>query len=89
MHFPIGLVPISWVALITARRRSDAPELIRSFLMFGGIATAGAAAFAWLDAGFRLTDGDRILLTHRWTGTALGVMGFTLAMWAWRRHMNF
>lgn len=85
VHFPIALFPISWIALIFARRRGDAPDLIRAFIVFAGLAAAGSAVLGWLDAGFALADNDGILLTHRWTGTAVGLIGLAVAGWAWRR----
>lgn len=85
VHFPIALIPISWLALIIARRRGDTVDLIRAFIIFAGVATVGAAALGWLDAGIMLTDRNPIQAVHRWIGTGLGVVGAVIAIWAWRR----
>lgn len=85
VHFPIALIPISWLALIIARRRGDAVDLIRAFIIVAGVAAVGAAGLGWLDAGFALTDRNPIQAVHRWIGTGLGLVGAVIAMWAWRR----
>lgn len=85
VHFPIALFPISWLALIIARRRGDTVDVIRAFIIIAGVAAVGAAALGWLNAGFALTDRDPIQLAHRWLGTVLAVAGALLALWAWRR----
>jgi len=85
VHFPIALIPISWLALIIARRRGDTIDLIRAFIIFAGAAAAVAAMLGWLDAGFALADRDPIQGVHRWIGTGLGLVGAVIAVWAWRR----
>lgn len=85
VHFPIALIPISWIALIIARRRGDTVDLIRAFIIFAGAAAVGAAILGWLNAGFALTDRDPIQGVHRWIGTGLGLVGGAIAVWAWRR----
>lgn len=84
VHFPIALIPISWLALLIARRRGDTVDLIRAFIIFAGVAAAGAAVLGWVDAGFSLSDRP-LLAAHRWTGTTLGVIGAIIALWAWRK----
>lgn len=85
VHFPIALIPISWLALVIARRRGDTVDLIRAFIIFAGVAAVGAAALGWLNAGFALTDRDAIHAVHRWIGTGLGIAGGVIALLAWRR----
>jgi len=85
VHFPIALIPISWLALIIAQRRGDTVDLIRAFIIFAGVAAVGAAALGWLNAGFVLPDRDPIQGVHRWIGTGLGLAGAIIALWAWRR----
>lgn len=85
VHFPIALFPISWIALIFARRRGDKADLIRAFVIVAGLAALAAAVLGWLNAGFELADRDPIRLMHRWTGTTLALIGALLALWAWRR----
>jgi hypothetical protein len=85
VHFPIALIPVSWLALLFARRRGDAVDLIRAFIIVAGAAALGAAALGWLNAGFALTDRNPIQAVHRWIGTGLGLMGAIIALWAWRK----
>lgn len=85
VHFPIALFPVSWVALIIARRRGDAVDLIRAFIIVAGAAAVAAATLGWLSAGFGLADEDPMLTAHRWIGTGLAIVGVVLAAWAWRR----
>lgn len=85
VHFPIALFPVSWLALIFARRRGHATDLIRAFIIVAGVAAVGAATLGWLSAGFSLVDRDAILTAHRWTGTVLAMIGAFAALWAWRR----
>lgn len=85
VHFPIALFPVSWIALIFARRRGDAVDLIRAFVIVAGVAAVGAAILGWLSAGFALGGRDAFMVAHRWVGTALAAIGGFLALWAWRR----
>ena len=85
VHFPIALFPVSWLALIIARRRGHAVDLIRASIIVAGIAAVGAAILGWVSAGFAASDTDPILTAHRWTGTALALIGAIIALWTWRR----
>lgn len=85
VHFPIALFPIGWLALLIARRRGDAVDIIRSLIVVAGASAVVAAVLGWLNGGFALADSDPILLWHRWTGTVLGAIGAVVAVWAWRR----
>ena len=85
VHFPIALFPISWLALVFARRRGDRVDLIRAFIVVAGVAAMAAATLGWLNGGLQLTDRDPIQLAHRWLGTGLAIVGLALALWAWRR----
>ena len=85
VHFPLALFPVALVALVMARRRGGAVDLIRALIVVGGAAAAGAALLGWLNAGFQLSDKDPLLLWHRWLGTLLGILGAGLGAWAWRR----
>ncbi|MDQ8757398.1 hypothetical protein RCO27_14300 [Sphingosinicella sp. LHD-64] len=84
VHFPIALIPVSWLALIIARRRGDTVDLIRGILIFAGVAAFGAALLGWLNAGFSLSARP-LLESHRWAGTGLGVIGAAIALLAWRK----
>lgn len=85
VHFPIALFPISWIALILLRRRGERTELIRALVIVAGGAAGIAAILGWLDAGFLLADRNPIQAWHRWIGTALGVIGAAVALWAWKK----
>jgi len=85
VHFPIALFPVALVALILARRRGETVELIRALIIVAGAASVIAALLGWLTGGFVLVDQDPIQLWHRWTGTALGLIGGAVMIWAWRR----
>ena len=85
VHFPIALIPVSWLALIIARRRGDAVDLIRAFVIVAGAAAVVASALGWLSAILAPGDPDPFLEWHRWIGTGLGVFGAVIAVWSWRR----
>lgn len=85
VHFPIALFPVALVALVLARRRGETVELIRSLIVVAGIGSVIAAALGWLNGGLTVQDTDQVLMLHRWLGTAVGLIGGVLAIWAWRR----
>jgi uncharacterized membrane protein len=85
VHFPIALFPVALVALVLARRRGEIVELIRALIIVAGAASVIAALLGWLTGGFVLVDRDPIQLWHRWNGTALGLIGGAVMIWAWRR----
>ena len=85
VHFPIALIPASWLALVIARRRGHAVDVIRAVIILAGITAVGAALLGWFNAGFALTDQDSIQTWHRWIGTALAVVVGAIGIWAWRR----
>lgn len=84
VHFPIALIPASFIALVLARRRGHKVEVIRAVIILAGLAAVVAATFGWLNAGFALTDEDPIQTYHRWLGTALALAVGSIAVWAWR-----
>lgn len=85
VHFPIALFPISWLALVIARRRGDTVDVIRALIIVAGLAAVVAASLGWMNAGAALIDHDPVQTAHRWTGTSLALIGALLALWAWRR----
>jgi uncharacterized membrane protein len=88
VHFPIALFPVALVSLILARKRGEAVEMIRALIIVAGAGAVAAAALGWLNGGLTVTDTDTVLMLHRWLGTALGLMGGGLAIWAWRRRSS-
>ncbi len=85
VHFPLALFPVSWLALILARRRGGATDVIRALIIVAGASAAGAALLGWFNAGLVMVDKDPLLLWHRWLGTVIALVGSVLAVWAWRR----
>jgi uncharacterized membrane protein len=88
VHFPIALFPVAFVALVLARRRGEAVELIRALIIVAGAASVIAAALGWLNGGLTLSDSDTLLMLHRWLGTLLGLFGGLVGWWAWRRRSS-
>jgi uncharacterized membrane protein len=82
VHFPIALFPVSWLALIIARRRGHAVDLVRAFVIVAG--AAAVAGLGWLSAAFASDDPDPFLEWHRWIGTAPGVCGALVGFGSWR-----
>ena len=85
VHFPIALIPASWLALVIARRRGHAVDVVRAVIILAGIAAVGAALLGWFNAGFAMTDEDPIQTWHRWVGTGLALIVGSIGIWAWRR----
>ncbi|MGQ0558027.1 MAG: DUF2231 domain-containing protein [Sphingosinicella sp.] len=85
VHFPIALIPASWLALVLARRRGHAVDVIRAVIILAGIAAVSAALFGWFNAGFVLADEDSIQTYHRWIGTALAIIVGAIGICAWRQ----
>jgi uncharacterized membrane protein len=85
VHFPIALFPVAWVALILARRRGEAVELIRALIIVAGAGSVIATLLGWLNAGLLSGDEDTVFVLHRWLGTFLGLFGGLIGWWAWRR----
>ena len=84
VHFPIALIPASFLALVLARRRGHAVDVIRAVIILAGIAAVVAATLGWLNAGFSMTDEDPIQTYHRWLGTTLALLVGGAGIWAWR-----
>lgn len=88
VHFPIALFPVALVALVLARRRGEAVELIRALVIVAGAGAVVAAGLGWLSAGFVLVDTDPVQTWHRWIGSSLAALGGLVALWAWRRRAS-
>ena len=88
VHFPIALFPVALISLTLARKRGETVELIRALIIVAGAGAVLAAALGWLNGGLTLTDTDIVLMLHRWLGTALGLIGGAVAIWAWRRRTS-
>jgi uncharacterized membrane protein len=85
VHFPIAFFPAALVTAIVGRRRPAFETPIRFLVIAGGILAPIAALLGWFDGGFNPATDDALLEPHRWLGTAIGLGGSGLAIWAWRR----
>lgn len=84
VHFPIALIPASWLALLIARRRGHAVDAVRPVILIGALSAVVAAALGWLTGGFALPDLDPIKSAHRWLGTMLATIMVAIGVWAFR-----
>ncbi len=82
VHFPIAFFPAALFTAIVGRRRPAFASPVQFLVVAGGIIAPIAAVLGWLDA--TSADPDPLLTFHRWLGTAIGVGGLALAVWAWR-----
>ena len=85
IHFPIAFFPAALFTAVVGRRRPAFSAPVQFLVVAGGIVAPIAALLGWFNAGFELVDNDKLLLVHRWLGTAMGIGGLALAAWAWRR----
>lgn len=83
VHFPIAFFPAALFTAIVGRRRSAFAAPVQFMVVAGGIIAPVAALLGWLDA--MSADPDPLLTVHRWLGTAIGIGGFGLGLWAWLR----
>lgn len=85
VHFPIAFFPAALFTAVVGRRRPTFGAPVQFLVVAGGIVAPIAAIFGWLNGGFSLTDSDPLMMFHRWLGTAIGIGGLLMAIWAWRR----
>jgi len=85
VHFPIAFFPAALFTAIVGRRRAAFSAPVQFLVVAGGIIAPVSALFGWFNGGFSLGDSDPLLAVHRWLGTAIGLFGMALAVWAWRR----
>ena len=85
VHFPIAFFPAALFTAIVGRKRPAFAKPVQFLVLAGGIIAPIAALFGWFDAGVDFATDDAMLAPHRWLGTAIGVAGAGLALWAWRR----
>ena len=83
VHFPIAFFPAALFTAVVGRKRPAFATPVQFLVVAGGISAPLAAVAGWLDAVG--ADPDPILTYHRWLGTAVGIGGLALAIWAWRR----
>ncbi len=85
IHFPLAFFPAALFTAIVGRRRPAFAAAVQFLVVAGGIIAPIAMGLGWLTGGLTLTDTDPLLRVHRWLGTAIGLGGFALAVWAWKR----
>ena len=85
IHFPLAFFPAALFTAIVGRRRPAFAAPVQFLVVAGGIIAPIAMVLGWLTGGLTLTDTDPLLRVHRWLGTAIGLSGLTLAIWAWKR----
>lgn len=83
VHFPIAFFPAAWFTAIVGRRRPAFSTPVQFLVVAGGIFAPIAAIAGWITAAD--ADASNILTYHRWLGTGVGIAGFLLGIWAWRR----
>jgi uncharacterized membrane protein len=85
IHFPLAFFPAALFTAIVGRRRPAFAAPVQFLVVAGGIIAPVAMVLGWLTGGLTLTDTDPLLRVHRWLGTAIGLAGLALAIWAWKR----
>lgn len=85
IHFPIAFFPAALFTAIVGRKRPAFAAPVQFLVVAGGVIAPVAMVLGWLTGGLTLTDTDPLLRVHRWLGTAIGLSGFALAIWAWKR----
>ncbi|HEX2763902.1 MAG TPA: DUF2231 domain-containing protein [Allosphingosinicella sp.] len=83
IHFPIAFFPAALFTAAVGRRRPAFSKPVQFLVVTGGLIAPVAAVLGWLDAIG--ADPDPLLTVHRWLGTAVGIAGLALAIWAWKR----
>lgn len=85
IHFPLAFFPAALFTAVVGRRRPAYAKPVQFLVVAGGLIAPVAMVLGWLTGGLTLTDTDPLLRVHRWLGTAIGVSGLALAIWAWKR----
>ena len=85
IHFPLAFFPAALFTAVVGRRRPAFAAPVQFLVVAGGIIAPVAMVLGWLAGGLTLTDTDPLLRVHRWLGTAIGLSGLALAIWAWKR----
>lgn len=84
IHFPIAFFPAALFTAVVGRRRPAFGKPVQFLVVAGGLIAPVAMVLGWLTGGLTLTDTDPLLRVHRWLGTAIGLSGLALAIWAWK-----
>jgi uncharacterized membrane protein len=85
IHFPLAFFPAALFTAVVGRKRPAYAKPVQFLVVAGGLIAPVAMVLGWLTGGLTLTDTDPLLRAHRWLGTAIGLSGLALAVWAWKR----
>ena len=85
IHFPIAFFPAALFTAIVGRRRPAFGKPVQFLVVAGGLIAPIAMVLGWFAGGLSFIDTDPLLRVHRWLGTAIGLSGLALAIWAWKR----
>lgn len=85
IHFPLAFFPAALFTAVVGRKRPAYAKPVQFLVVAGGLIAPVAMVLGWLTGGLTLTDTDPLLRAHRWLGTAIGLSGIALAVWAWKR----
>lgn len=85
VHFPIAFFPAALFTAVVGRRRPGFATPVQFLVVAGGIIAPISALLGWFNGGFSMSDADPLMMAHRWLGSAIGVGGLALGIWAWRR----
>lgn len=85
IHFPIAFFPAALFTAVVGRRRPAFGKPVQFLVVAGGLIAPVAMVLGWFTGGLTLIDTDPLLRVHRWLGTAIGLSGMALAIWAWKR----
>ncbi|HET9639581.1 MAG TPA: DUF2231 domain-containing protein [Allosphingosinicella sp.] len=85
IHFPLAFFPAALFTAVVGRRRPAFGKPVQFLVVAGGLIAPVAMVLGWFAGSLTLTDTDPLLRVHRWLGTAIGLSGLALAIWAWKR----
>lgn len=85
IHFPLAFFPAALFTAVVGRKRPAYVKPVQFLVVAGGVIAPIAIVLGWLTGGLTLTDTEPLLRVHRWLGTAIGLSGLALAIWAWKR----
>ena len=85
-NFPIALLLVAAFAevLFLATGKASFRHTVRFCLWTGVIGATGTAVLGWFFVGFDYSADDLLLASHRWNGTAVGIVSL-LALWLGER----